>query len=203
MTAPFTLKPSALVAAAHVIASDGPGEVVRKLDAAFDAAVATHGDLDADMALTIDQRDTAEGWADGLAALIGKYFGRDVGEHSSAHCTPARSSSGCACPGRCEWTGWPRRWPSAALPYRRPTPTQRHPMPRMRCAWDWVRCLCRNWRPYSFSCGIPWKAFPPEPAGPGPGSAALRFSAARRAAARRVRVGGGGRGADPAVSSKF
>lgn len=86
MTAPFTLKPSALVAAAHVIASDGPGEVVRKLDAAFDAAVATHGDLDADMALTIDQRDTAEGWADGLAALIGKYFGRDVGEHSSAHC---------------------------------------------------------------------------------------------------------------------
>ena len=86
MTAPSTLKPSALVAAAHIIASDGPGEVVRKLDAAFDAAVATHGDLDADMALTIDQRDTAEGWADGLAALIGKYFGRDIGEHSSAHC---------------------------------------------------------------------------------------------------------------------
>lgn len=86
MTVPSTLKPSALVAAAHIIASDGPGEVVRKLDAAFDAAVSPPSDLDADMALTIDQRDTAEGWADGLAALIGKYFGRDIGEHSSAHC---------------------------------------------------------------------------------------------------------------------
>ncbi|WP_278534980.1 hypothetical protein [Delftia acidovorans] len=86
MTVPSTLKPSALVAAAHIIASDGPGEVVRKLDAAFNAAVAPHSDLDADLALTIDQRDTAEGWADGLAALIGKYFGRDIGEHSSAHC---------------------------------------------------------------------------------------------------------------------
>ncbi|WP_202758154.1 hypothetical protein [Delftia acidovorans] len=45
MTAPSTLKPSALVAAAHIIASDGPGEVVRKLDAAFDAAVAHRSDL--------------------------------------------------------------------------------------------------------------------------------------------------------------
>ena len=42
------------------------------------------------------------------------------------------------------------------------------PHARMRCAWDWVRCLCRNWRPYSFSCGIPWKAFRPEPV-PGQG----------------------------------
>jgi hypothetical protein len=42
-------------------------------------------DLDADLARTIDQRDTAEGWADGLAALIGKHFGENIGEHSSAH----------------------------------------------------------------------------------------------------------------------
>lgn len=42
-------------------------------------------DLDADLARTIDQRDTAEGWADGLAALIGKHFGESIGEHSSAH----------------------------------------------------------------------------------------------------------------------
>lgn len=45
MTAPSTLKPSALVAAARIIASDGPGEVVRKLDAACDAAVAHRSDL--------------------------------------------------------------------------------------------------------------------------------------------------------------
>ncbi|WP_250438694.1 hypothetical protein [Delftia tsuruhatensis] len=45
MTASSTMKPSALVAAAHIIASDGPGEVVRKLDAAFDAAVAHRSDL--------------------------------------------------------------------------------------------------------------------------------------------------------------
>ncbi|MDX4955914.1 hypothetical protein [Delftia acidovorans] len=50
------------------------------------AAVSPQADLDADLGRTVDQRDTAEGWADGLAGLIGKYFGRDIGEHSSAHC---------------------------------------------------------------------------------------------------------------------
>ncbi len=49
-------------------------------------AVAVPSEQDADLERTIDQRDTAEGWADGLACLIGKYFGRDIGEHSSAHC---------------------------------------------------------------------------------------------------------------------
>ena len=33
----------------------------------------------------IHERDAAESWADGLADLIGTYFGQDVGEHSSAH----------------------------------------------------------------------------------------------------------------------
>ena len=42
-------------------------------------------DLDADLARTIDQRDVAESWADGLAGLIGKHFGQSIGEHSSAH----------------------------------------------------------------------------------------------------------------------
>lgn len=41
-----------------------------------------------DGALTqaLQERDAAEGWADSLADLIGRYFDRDVGEHSSAHC---------------------------------------------------------------------------------------------------------------------
>lgn len=34
----------------------------------------------------MQERDTAEDWADSLADLIGRYFGHDVGEHSSAHC---------------------------------------------------------------------------------------------------------------------
>lgn len=43
-------------------------------------------EMDKDFAQTIEERDTAEGWADGLASLIGKHFGKDIGEHSSAHC---------------------------------------------------------------------------------------------------------------------
>ena len=43
------------------------------------------GEQDEGLAQAIDERDTAEGWADGLAGLIGAYFGQDIGEHSSAH----------------------------------------------------------------------------------------------------------------------
>ena len=43
------------------------------------------GEQDEGLAQAIDERDTAEGWADGLAGLIGEYFGQDIGEHSSAH----------------------------------------------------------------------------------------------------------------------
>ena len=43
------------------------------------------GEQDDGLAQAIDERDTVEGWADGLAALIGAYFGQDIGEHSSAH----------------------------------------------------------------------------------------------------------------------
>ncbi len=49
------------------------------------AAVACQYELEASLGRTIEQRDTAEGWADGLADLIGKYFGQEIGEHSSAH----------------------------------------------------------------------------------------------------------------------
>lgn len=43
------------------------------------------GEQDEGLAQAIDERDTAEGWADGLAWLIAAYFGQDIGEHSSAH----------------------------------------------------------------------------------------------------------------------
>ncbi len=43
------------------------------------------GEQDEGLAQAIDERDTAEGWADGLAGLIAAHFGQDIGEHSSAH----------------------------------------------------------------------------------------------------------------------
>lgn len=61
MTAPSTVKPSALVAAAHIIASDGPGEVVRKLDAAFDAAMAHRSDLPSGAAFLGTYRNVDDG----------------------------------------------------------------------------------------------------------------------------------------------
>lgn len=81
----------AIRAAGGIVHSDGniffrDVSMLQGLAGAAPAAVAPQADLDADLGLTVDQRDTAEGWADGLAGLIGKYFGRDIGEHSSAHC---------------------------------------------------------------------------------------------------------------------
>lgn len=61
MTVPSTLKPSALVAAAHIIASDGPGEVVRKLDAAFDVAVAHRSGLPSGAACLGTYRNVDDG----------------------------------------------------------------------------------------------------------------------------------------------
>lgn len=46
---------------------------------------AENADLYAEIERAIDTRDTAEGWADGLASLIGEYFGEDIGEHSNLH----------------------------------------------------------------------------------------------------------------------
>lgn len=51
------------------------------------AALRAHiADLDEDLGRTLKDCDTAEEWADRLSELIGKHFGRDIGEHSSAHC---------------------------------------------------------------------------------------------------------------------
>ncbi len=48
------------------------------------AALAAQAARDDEMhTQALEERDRAEGWADGLANLIGQYFGEDVGEHSN------------------------------------------------------------------------------------------------------------------------
>lgn len=42
--------------------------------------------LDESLTQALEERDRAEGWADGLAQQIGRYFNENIGEHSNLHC---------------------------------------------------------------------------------------------------------------------